>query len=154
MFNKKHIVLRMSSVAILLIIIIYPILLYANKSSAGLTYLITSLIYALPVVSAIMCVRQHWLWNALVFLLCLLSMIDMGMILMFDNYINAGNILAIITTTTEESTHFIHDSLHYLWYGLPYLLFFGIAIILHEQSNFSLRSATLGLGVSLLLMFG
>ena len=154
MFNKKHIILRMSSVAILLIIIIYPILLYANKSSAGLTYLITSLIYALPVVSAIMCVRQHWLWNALVFLLCLLSMIDMGMILMFDNYINASNILAIITTTTEESTHFIHDSLHYLWYGLPYLLFFGVAIILHEQSNFSLRSATLGLGVSLLLMFG
>ena len=63
------------------------------------------------------------------------SFVEMVMVLLYSNYLTAGNLLAILTTNADEGGGFVLGTLHKIPYTLPLVLAWVSAIIAYRPAN-------------------
>mgnify|MGYP000969235890 CR=1 FL=1 len=107
---------------------IYFAFLTELNNSIAVNYLLTSLVYVLPIFFILI----YWEWTKIgVFILSLffiISLVETTMIVLFKNYILAGNILSVINTNNEEAGSFFANSIKLTIYWIPIVILFVVAI--------------------------
>lgn len=140
----------------LLMICIFPI---AYKEFIGgeksIGRIMSSLLYAAPLCFLIGSIKRKWLFCLLSGILAATAFIETMMVCLYNNFIIAGNIIAIFTTTAAEGTGFILATLHAVPCALPILLIYAAIICVHNgkmpyRGNISLAAASLFFSASFL----
>lgn len=133
----------------LLMICIIPI---AYKEFIGgeksIGRIMSSLLYAAPLCFLIGSVKKKWLFCLSSGILAVTAFIETMMVCLYDNFIIAGNIIAMFTTTADEGTGFIFATLHTVPYAIPVLLIYAAIIYMHNshapsRTNISFAAALL-----------
>lgn len=114
------------------ILALYPNFAYFLTQDAGSSYLLTSLLYALPLLSLLLIIRNKIVFSSIVVLVTICTLLEYTMVMLFDNYVVAGNILAILMTDTTEGTEFIQANAHICWQWIPVLILSVLSIYLYN----------------------
>lgn len=114
------------------ILALYPNFSYFLTQDAGSSYLLTSLLYALPLLSLLLIIRNKIVFYSIVVLVTICTLLEYTMVMLFDNYVVAGNILAILMTDTTEGTEFIQANAHICWQWIPVLILSVLSIYLYN----------------------
>ena len=114
------------------ILALYPNFAYFLTQDAGSSYLLTSLLYALPLLSLLLVIRNKIIFYSIVVLVTICTLLEYTMVMLFDNYVVAGNILAILMTDTTEGTEFIQANAHICWQWIPVLILSVLSIYLYN----------------------
>lgn len=114
------------------ILALYPNFAYFLTQDAGSSYLLTSLLYALPLLSLLLIIRNKIVFYSIVVLVTNCTLLEYTMVMLFDNYVIAGNILAILMTDTTEGTEFIQANVHICWQWIPVLILSVLSIYLYS----------------------
>ena len=114
------------------ILALYPNFAYFLTQDAGSSYLLTSLLYALPLLSLLLIIRNKIVFYSIVVLVTICTLLEYTMVMLFDNYVVAGNILAILMTDTTEGTEFIQANAHICWQWIPVLILSVLSIYLYN----------------------
>lgn len=136
-----------------LFILISPIILQVCNTHDW-SFLCTSVLFALPLCALIISCKTKWILYVILAFLSICSLTEIVMVAMYGQFIIAGNIVATLTTTAEESASFAQNALHVLWYFIPVIGVYGLIIFLLSLQKIN-RKISLGiLGVSCLLVIG
>ena len=114
------------------ILALYPNFAYFLTQDAGSSYLLTSLLYALPLLSLLLIIRNKIVFYSIVVLVTICTLLEYTMVMLFENYVIAGNILAILMTDTTEGTEFIQANAHICWQWIPVLILSVLSIYLYN----------------------
>lgn len=95
----------------------------------------SSILYTLPVCCLAGCIKKRWLFYFLSTIVFLTSAIETFMVVLYDNYIIAGNIIAMFTTTAEECSGFVSSCIHVLPYAIPIAAFCLFAVYKYRSDN-------------------
>ena len=114
------------------ILALYPNFVYLLTQDVGSSYLLTSLLYALPLLSLLLIIRNKIVFYSIVVLVTICTLLEYTMVMLFDNYVVAGNILAILMTDTTEGTEFIQANAHICWQWIPVLILSVLSIYLYN----------------------
>ena len=114
------------------ILTLYPNFAYFLTQDAGSSYLLTSLLYALPLLSLLLIIRNKIVFYSIVVLVTICTLLEYTMVMLFENYVIAGNILAILMTDTTEGTEFIQANAHICWQWIPVLILSVLSIYLYN----------------------
>lgn len=93
---------------------------------------------------------------SIISLFFVISLIETTMVVLFKNFILAGNILAAINTNNEEAASFLANSLKVLIYWLPIVLLFAVTVFYYYRWENTLKRhfKILLILSSFLLVFG
>lgn len=122
----KHI-LKFTGIFLILIIPIFYKEIYLFEIQ--LNRFLSSVLYILPICLLTYAIRNKHLYCLSIIVLSITSFIETILVIMFGSYINTGNILAIITTTHEEGTDFITNSIYAIPYTIPIII--GVIVSLY-----------------------
>ena len=150
MDNKKNLILWGISTLMLFCIAIYPNIFYALTQNAGITYILTSLIFAFPIVAIISVFPRKWIGCIATILLTIFSIIDLTMIDLYQDYLLPGGIISTIKTNLQEATEFYKTNLTEIFHWIPLVLFCVIACFAFH-SVFTIKKKLIILAISLLL---
>lgn len=120
--NIKDRMWRVSSAIALLFIMLYPIGAYCLKQSTGFSYIVTSMLFALPVVVVSLLISRKWLYVILVSLITILSLIELTTVEIYNSYLLPGGIISTLWTNPQEASEFYDTNLKVVWHWLPLLL--------------------------------
>jgi len=135
---------------LILFVLIAPCILFSCLHK-DFSFIFTSILFALPLVFLLTLLKHQYLKIVILSLACVLSLIEIAMVVDFDNFIVAGNILAILTTTKEESTSFIENNIDLILYYLPILICYIGVLLLWKKSASNYRLSSICLIVSIFL---
>lgn len=118
------------SVFLLLLICLIPLFYKEALSEEGfsLSRIITSVLYTLPVCFLLACIKKKWLFVVVSSFLMMVSFFETIMVVLYKNFLIAGNIISALNTTTDEGSGFVMSSLHVLPWALPLFLVFGLLV--------------------------
>lgn len=94
------------SLIALLGVLVYPNVVYTAREGAGMSYIMTSVLYALPVVAVVALLPRRWAYSMVVGVFGIASIIDLTMVDLFHSYILPGAIISTLMTNTHEATEF------------------------------------------------
>lgn len=63
----------------------------------------------------------------------MVSFFEIIMVVLYNNFVIAGNIIAALTTTADEGTGFVMSTLHALPWTLPVILLFALSVWLYRK---------------------
>ena len=100
MFSYSKSILKLSktnllwsaSIVCMTLVLLYPNITYAIVNKAGMSYILTSLIFLIPIAILIAILPKKWLFCSTVMFFTFLSMIDQGMIDLYGDYLLPGGI--------------------------------------------------------------
>lgn len=93
----------------------------------------STILYVSPVCLLIACIRNKWIYGILTTLLAITSFMEAMMVILYQNFLIAGNILSILNTNVDEGTGFIAGTLHAVPWALPILILYIAALRTHRQ---------------------
>ena len=116
------------SVFLSLLICIIPIVYKEALSEEGfsLSRIISSVLYTLPVCFLLACIKKKRVFVVLSSILMVVSFFETIMVVLYKNFLIAGNIISALNTTADEGSGFVMSSLHALPWALPVFLVFGL----------------------------
>ena len=109
------------------------------------------LLYASPVAFIITSISKKLFFSIVLTLLMIMSFLEVMMVELFRSYITSGNILAILTTNTEECTGFINTTFHALPATIPIIISWGAALYVKGRGEHCTSSCLIGTLVTSLL---
>lgn len=125
--KRKPLLLEVLLTTGALLLAVYPEIVYVAQSpQTGISYLLTSLLFALPIVVLLRLPSRPWLRQCVLLLLLLGTLTETAMVVLYKGFLLAGNVLAVAATNMHEAGGLIRTSLHVLWYWLPCLLLYGL----------------------------
>lgn len=118
------------SVFLLLLICLIPIVYKEALSEEGfsLSRILSSVLYTLPVCFLLACIKKKWVFVVLSSILMVVSFFETIMVVLYKNFLIAGNIISALNTTADEGSGFVMSSLHALPWALPLFLVFGLLV--------------------------
>ena len=118
------------SVFLLLLICLIPIVYKEALSEEGfsLSRIISSVLYTLPVCFLLACIKKKWLFVVVSSFLMMVSFFETIKVVLYKNFLIAGNIISALNTTADEGSGFVLSSLHALPRALPVFLVFGLLV--------------------------
>lgn len=104
------------SVFLLLLICLIPIVYKEALSEEGfsLSRIISSVLYTLPVCFLLACIKKKRVFVVLSSILMVVSFFETIMVVLYKNFLIAGNIISALNTTADEGSGFVMSSLHAL----------------------------------------
>lgn len=104
------------SVFLLLLICLIPIVYKEALSEDGfsLSRIISSVLYTLPVCFLLACIKKKRVFVVLSSILMVVSFFETIMVVLYKNFLIAGNIISALNTTADEGSGFVMSSLHAL----------------------------------------
>ena len=134
-----HCVLWMLSVVALLCIILIPNIVYAIIHDAGISYIITSTIFALPIIGFASLIHKRWIYCILLGLITIFSIIDLSMVDIYRDYLLPGGIISTIKTNNQEAREFYLTNINEILRWIPLLLLAvcsGVSFRVHRGKRF------------------
>lgn len=118
------------SVFLLLLICIIPQVYkeFLGDEGFSLSRIISSVLYTLPVCFLVASIKKKWLFVVVSSILMMFSFFETIMVVLYKNFLTAGNIISALNTTTDEGSGFVMSSLHALPWALPVFLAFGLLV--------------------------
>ena len=121
------------------IVLLYPNITYAIVNNAGMSYILTSLIFLIPIAILIALSPKKWMYCTTISLFTILSMIDQGMVDLYGDYLLSGGIISTIKTNPQEASEFYQTNVREILNLLP-LLFLGIlSCICYQKPKFTYK---------------
>lgn len=151
--SRADVVKRCVSLCLLGCILIYPNIVYACANSAGISYILTSMVYALPLVALVGICRRRWVYSVLVVLLTILSTIDLTMVDLYQSYLLPGAIISTIKTNPQEAQEFYSTNLKEVVHWLPLVGLCVVACLMYRKTGFT-RQRIAAMLTTLLLPVG
>jgi glucan phosphoethanolaminetransferase (alkaline phosphatase superfamily) len=133
--KNKDLIFRLLSLACLTIIPVYPNVAYALVNLSGLSYMLTGLIFALPIIALISLFRQKWVYCILTSILTILALTDLTMVDLYKDYLLPGGIISTIKTNPQEASEFYNTNLREVFHWIPLLLIYLASCILYKPSQ-------------------
>lgn len=134
----------------LLVICLIPVLYKELAGDVSVSRVLSSVLYVLPVCLLLASLRKRWVFVVVASVLMLTSFLEAMMVLLYKNYLVAGNILAIFGTTADEGTGFVASTLHAVPFALPVVAAFGFVWVVYRQDIAWKRNMGLAMGFLLL----
>lgn len=122
-------------VGLLLIVCVTPQVYKEAFSEEGLSAsrLFSSVLYTLPLCFLVASIKRKWAFVVLSAVLMMVSFFEIIMVVLYNNFVIAGNIIAALTTTADEGTGFVMSTLHALPWTLPVILLFALSVWLYRK---------------------
>lgn len=147
--KNNDIIFRALGLACSAIIPLYPNVAYALTNSSGISYMITGLIFSLPIIALFALVRQKWLYCILTSILTILALTDLTMVDLYNDYLLPGGIISTIKTNPQEASEFYHTNLREVLNWIPLILICIVSCILYRPSSNRKVSAYISLAMFL-----
>ena len=114
------------SVFLLLLICLIPIVYKEALSEEGfsLSRILSSVLYTLPVCFLLACIKKKRAFVVVSSILMVVLFFETIMVVLYKNFLIAGNIISALNTTADEGSGFVMSSLHALPWTLPLFLVF------------------------------
>lgn len=148
--NRKHNVCRFISLFLLGCILLYPNLIYLIANVSGTTYLLTSILYALPLLALVGLLPKRWMYIVVVVLLSVTSIIDLTMVDLYNSYLLPGAAISAIKTNPQEASEFYHTNLSEVLHWLPVIVMCVISCITYHRPKYNKMLLIAGIGTILL----
>ena len=118
------------TIALLLFVCLIPLMFKEVLSEEGfsLSRIISSVLYTLPVCFLVASIKKKWLFVVVSSFLMMVSFFETIMVVLYKNFLIAGNIISALNTTADEGSGFVMSSLHALPWALPLFLVFGLLV--------------------------
>ena len=118
------------TITLLLFVCLIPIVYKEALSDEGfsLSRIISSVLYTLPVCFLVASIKKKWLFVVVSSFLMMVSFFETIMVVLYKNFLIAGNIISALNTTAAEGSGFVMSSLHSLPWTLPVFLAFGLLV--------------------------
>lgn len=130
------------TIVLLLVVCLIPVVYKEAFSEEGISVsrISSSVLYTLPLCFLVACIRKKWVFAVVSSILMMVSFFETVMVVLYKNFIIAGNIIAALTTTSDEGTGFIMSSLHTLPWTLPIFATFGLLVWLHHKPKYVMHN--------------
>lgn len=117
------------TVVLLMVVCLIPVIYKEAFSIEGVSVsrIASSVLYTLPLCFLVVCIKKKWVFVVVSSILMMVSFFETIMVVLYKNYVIAGNIIATLTTTSDEGTGFVMSSLHALPWTLPVFIAFGLS---------------------------
>lgn len=133
--QNRDIIFRSLSFVCLAIIPLYPNIVYALVNNAGISYIITGLIFSLPIIAIHSLIRQKWLYCVLSSILTILALTDLTMVDLYKEYLLPGGIISTIKTNPQEAAEFYRTNLREVFRWLPLIVLSIASCVLYRPST-------------------
>ena len=150
-FQNKYNLFQAFSLLLVCVIMLYPNVAYIVNRGFEASYVLTSVLYCLPLLGILLFIRRRWLYCVLVTLLTIGSIIDLTMVDLYGDYLLPGAIISTIKTNTQEASEFFHTNLMESLHWIPLIVLCVAACVCYRGSNMRLRLKCAALAVSLLI---
>ena len=117
----------------LLVVCLTPVVCREVVTELSLGRMLSSLLYSLPLCCLLLAVRNKWAFGSLTVLLSVCSSMETVMAALYGNYLIAGNIIAVLTTTQAEGSGFLSSALPVLPAVLPVWVGAFLTLALHKK---------------------
>ena len=117
-------------------------------AETSISRMFSSILYIIPLSCLIASLHKRWLFITLSAIMMITSFVEMVMVLLYSNYLTAGNLLAILTTNVDEGGGFILGTLHKIPYTLPLVLVWISAIMVYRP-GYRVKKSLMGGGNSI-----
>lgn len=127
--------LRKQSLAVVLalgVICLIPVVYKEVLDGLSFGRILSSVLYVLPLCFLVASICKKWLFLVVSSILTITSFLETMMVLLYKNYLIAGNILAILGTTADEGTGFVLSSLGKVPLALPVVLAFAFLLYVYR----------------------
>jgi len=151
--NRKHNACRGISLFLLGCILLYPNVVYLLANASGATYLLTSILYALPLLVLVGLLPKRWMYIVVAVLLSVTSIIDLTMVDLYNSYLLPGAAISAIKTNPQEASEFYHTNLSETLHWIPVIAMCAISCITYRRPLYNKVSLIAGI-VSLVLPIG
>lgn len=148
--KNKNIIFRALSLVFLAIVPLYPNIAYALTNSAGFSYIFTGLIFSLPVIALMSCIRHKWLYCVLTSIITILALTDLTMVDLYKDYLLPGGIISTIKTNPQEASEFYRTNLGEIFHWIPLILICVASCIFYKPSLNRKISAYISLALFLI----
>lgn len=125
------------SIVALLGVLVYPNLVYTAREGVGMSYVLTSVLYALPMVAVLALLPRRWAYSIGVSLFGIASVIDLTMVDLFHSYILPGAILSTLMTNAHEASEFYQANLAEALHWLPIVALCVLACRTHRRPHYN-----------------
>ena len=132
--RKNDILFRVLSLVCLAIILLYPNIAYAFVNHAGISYIVTGIIFSLPIIAILLLIRQKWLFCLLTSILTILALIDLTMVDLYKEYLLPGGIISTIKTNPQEAAEFYSTNFREVFRWIPLVLICIVSCALYRPS--------------------
>ncbi len=146
----KHNACRFISLCLLGCILLYPNLIYLFANASGATYLLTSILYALPLLALVGLLPKRWMYIVAVVLLSVTSIIDLTMVDLYNSYLLPGTAISAIKTNPQEASEFYHTNLSEVLHWFPVIVMCVISCITYHRPKYNKVSLVAGISAILL----
>lgn len=138
-FNKQTLNRLIQNASVLLLLIapnIYYVFFKDYGFTDGVECIFTSILYTLPLFFLLIYCKWTKFGITIISILFAISLIEISMIILFKNFILAGNILSVINTNNEEAAGFLKNSFKVMIYWIPVCILFVIVVYcyIHRKS--------------------
>ena len=135
MDNKKNLMYWSIGTLMLLCIAIYPNIVYAIINNSGISYIITSMIFACPIIGIVAVLPRKWMYCVATVLLTIMSIIDLTMIDLYKDYLLPGGILSTIKTNPQEAAEFYNTNLKEVIRWIPLIICCIVGCCLYQTRS-------------------
>lgn len=132
--RNKDILFRVLSLVCLAIIPLYPNIAYALINHAGISYIVTGIIFSLPIIAILSLIRQKWLYYVLTSILTILALTDLTMVDLYKEYLLPGGIISTIKTNPQEAAEFYSTNFREVFHWIPLILICIVSCVLYRPS--------------------
>ena len=122
---------------LLVIVVLYPISVYAIKTHAGMSYIVTSLLFALPILIGALWLPKKWMFCIFSTILAVISLVELTMVDLYGEYLMPGGILSTIMTNPQEATEFFDTNLKEVYRWIPLIILSVLTCIVYSRPKFS-----------------
>ena len=143
------------TVVLLMVVCLIPVIYKEVFSIDGVSVsrIASSVLYTLPWCFLVACIKKKWVFAVVSSILMMVSFFETIMVVLYKNYVIAGNIIAALTTTSDEGTGFVMSSLHALTWTLPVFIAFGLSLCFFQKPK-RLKANLCGAGLFAVLTVG
>lgn len=121
----------------LLVVCVTPVVCREVVTELSLGRMLSSVLYSLPLCCLLLAVKNKWAFGFLVVLMLVCSSMETVMAVLYGNYLIAGNLIAVFTTTQAEGSGFLLSALPTLPAVLPVWAGAILALALHKKGGSS-----------------
>jgi len=130
--------MRLISIISMMMIILYPNITFAIVNNSGISYIVTSLVFALPVIVALSLLSLRWLYCIMIVLLTILSITDQMMVDLYKEYLLPGGIISTIKTNPQEASEFYNTNFREIFHLLPVLALGVISCLTYKKPIYNI----------------
>lgn len=143
--------IKYNDISVLLAVFLMLVTPIMYQEATVMKKVLSCLLYASPVAFIITSISKKLFFSIVLTLLMIMSFLEVMMVELFGSYITSGNILAILTTNTEECAGFINTTFHALPATIPIIISWGAALYVKGRGEHCTSSCLIGTLVTSLL---